>query len=303
MENAHQAPGLVRVIMYAMLRAHLGRITLVAVMMATFCITLFFMAAWSINEALYYKPQWHTEAVDETTVSAKAFLIIDVQSGEVIASKDPDTVFPIASITKLLSAAMFYKDVDLEATTTITWADLNTEGDAGHLSYGDEYTYRELLFPLLLESSNDAASALLRLRPDLLEKMNAYVESLGLSHTRFADTSGLSDKNVSTAHELSVLMRALYEHDPYLIDITSLEQYVGTHTGWANNNPLINEAGYEGGKHGYTFAANRTDAAFFNQKLESGQERLLLFVVLGSEHIPQDVAALRTFVEGKVRLE
>jgi serine-type D-Ala-D-Ala endopeptidase (penicillin-binding protein 7) len=285
-----------------MLRTTLGRVTIITVVMATFCMGLFFIAAWSVNDALYYEPTLKVGVVTTDGVSATSYLIFDQISGTEIASKDSTKVLPIASVTKLLTAAMFYKDIDLEATTSITWADLNTEGDAGRLRYGNEYSYRELLFPVLLESSNDAAAALLRVKPDLLEKMNAYAASLGLTSTHFSDTSGLGE-NTSTAYELFMLARTLYEHDPHIFDITRLNQYVGTHTGWMNNNPLVHEEGYRGGKHGYTNLAGRTDVAFFEETLATGQKRTIGYVLLGSEHIQEDIDLLRAQVREKVRFE
>jgi len=295
--------GILRVIMYTMLHTTLGRITVISSVMATFCMGLFLIAAWSVNDALYYEPSLSVGMIDPAVVDASAYLIFDVETGTEIASKNSTEVHPIASVTKLVTAAMFYKDADLSSTTTIKWSDLNTEGAAGRLNFAEEYTYRELLFPLLLESSNDAAATMLRVKPDLLEKMNAYVSSLGLSSTAFEDASGLSEKNVSTAYELSLLVRTLYQHDPHIFDITRLSQFVGTHTGWINNNPLAHEEGYKGGKHGYTLAANRTDVAFFEETIATGQKRLFGYVLLGSANIAEDIALLRAEVAQNVTFQ
>lgn len=289
--------------MYLMLKTTLGRITIISVVMATFCMGIFLIAAWTINDAIYYEPVLTVGVIDPSLVHASSYLIYDVETGTEVASKNSTETFPIASVTKLVTAAMFYKDTDLYATTSIQWSDLNTEGEAGRLAYAQEYTHRELLFPLLLESSNDAAAVILRVKPDLLEKMNAYAASLGLSNTTFADTSGLSDKNVSTAYELSLLMETLYKHDPHIFDITKLSQFVGTYTGWMNNNPLAHEDGYHGGKHGYTLAANRTDVAFFEETIATGQKRTIGYVILGSENIKEDMALLRDLVQHNVRFE
>lgn len=286
-----------------MLQTTLGRITILALVMSLFCIGLFFIAAWSINDAINYQPALLIEAVDANEVSAQSFVVFDAHSGAQIASRNPAQQYPVASITKLLSAAMFYKDADLTATTTITWGDLNTNGDAGRLHYGETYGYRELLFPLLLESSNDAASAMLRVKPDLLQKMNTYVASLNLADTHFADTSGLSDQNVSTASELSILAHTLFLHDPHIFDITRLSQFIGTHTGWLNNNPLVHEEGFRGGKHGFTYEANRTVVAFFQEEIATGQERTIGYILLQSDSIPEDIKILRQEVQQKVRFE
>jgi len=198
---------------------------------------------------------------------------------------------------------VFYDSADLDATTTIVWSDVNTEGDAGKLHPYEEYTYRELMYPLLLESSNDAAAVLLRVSPDLLTRMGAYTQSLGLLVTTFNDTSGLSDKNVSTATELSILFRELYKNSPHIFDITRLKQFVGTHTGWLNNNPLIAQEGYRGGKHGFTNEANRTVVAFFDETIATGQVRTIGYVLLQSDDLKADIALLREVVHKNVSLK
>ena len=197
-----------------MFRTAFGRITILFVVIASFCFGMLLIAAWSVEDALNYEPQLYVSNFDVSVSDAKAYAVFDLQTGTEIASRNAEEVLPIASITKLVTAGVFYENTDLNATTTILWNDLNTEGAAGRLHFAEEYSHHELLFPLLLESSNDAASTMLRVDPDLLMRMGERVASLGLTHTRFADPSGLSSENVSTAYELSVLMRDLYGKQP-----------------------------------------------------------------------------------------
>jgi D-alanyl-D-alanine carboxypeptidase len=286
-----------------MFKTTLGRISIFVVMAATFSFGILLIAVWSVDDALRYEPSLKIGVFDTAAPSASAFMVFDVESGTEIASKNSTEVLPIASVTKLVTASVFYATAPLEATTTITWTDLNTYGDAGRLKIHEEYTYRGLLYPLLLESSNDAAAAMLRVVPTLLPKMDEWVKVLSLTHTHFADTSGLSAENVSTAYELSILARALYQKEPHIFDITSLTQFIGPHTGWMNNNPLVSEEGFIGGKHGYTEAANRTAVVFFDEKLATGHIRKIGYVLLGSSDLKKDTAFLRTEVQKNVRFE
>lgn len=281
----------------------LGRVTVFVTVCLTFALGVFLIAAWTVKDTLEYTPQLRIGALDVSGTAAKAVVVFDVETGTEIASKNSTEPLPIASVTKLLTAAVFYRDADLAGSTTITWSDVNTYGDAGRIHAYEAYSHRELLFPLLLESSNDAASAMLRVYPKLLEYMNAYTQKLGLLETHFEDPSGLSEQNVSTAYELSVLARDIYRSHPHIVDITRLSQYVGTHTGWINNNPLVNEPGYRGGKHGFTEAANRTDVAFFEETLQNGTTRVIGYVVLGSDDVPSDINLLRATVQENVRFE
>ncbi len=289
--------------MCEMFKTALGRITILFIVIVAFCFGMLLIAAWSVEDALNYTPQLSVSSFDATASDAAAFVVFDLQSGTEIASRNASELRPIASLTKLVAASVFYEHADMLASTTITLADVQTESSAGRLAYGEEYGYHELLYPLLLESSNDAASVMLRVEPELLSLMNAYAESLGASNTYFSDTSGLSAENVSTAYELALIARDLYGKEPHIYDITRLPQYIGTHTGWLNNNPFVNEEGYVGGKHGYTYEANRTGISFFNEVLQNGAVRTIGYVVLGSADLHTDVAALREEVHKSVFLQ
>lgn len=285
-----------------MLRS-VGRITITTALALAFFSGIFLVAIWSVGDAVNFVPTVHADVFDTTGVSAASFVVFDQQTGTIFASKDTDTVHPIASVTKLITASIFYGYPDLDATTTIQWSDVNTEGAAGDLHPQQVYTYRNLLYPLLLSSSNDAATAMLRVHPSLLKDMHAYVASLGLQKTSFVDTSGLSEHNVSTVHELSVIALDLFKTQPHIFDITRLHQFVGIYTGWINNNPMVAEQGYRGGKHGYTEEANRTIVSFFDEKLASGQTRTIGYVLLGSENLQQDMGLLRAQVRTNVSMQ
>lgn len=222
-------------------------------------------------------------------VSAKAYTVFDVTTGEILLSKDADEELPIASVTKLFTAAAAL-ELSPDEEVVVSAADVATEGRAGKLEAGDEYSVHELLFPLLLESSNDAAAALSRVTGPV---------AVG-SHP-LADTSGLSDANIASARELATAVRELYFTKPHLFDITKLSQKVGEYTGWINNSPVRDLPGYQGGKHGYTVAAGRTLAAIFSE--DALQGRTVGYIVLGSDDVRSDVELLRASVEEAVRLQ
>lgn len=278
----------------------LGRITIFTVVTLTLCTGLFLVAIWSVDDAIKYQPSLHVGFIETTNISADAVLVFDVETGTEIVRKNETQQLPIASVTKLFTASVFHDIANLTATTSILWSDVNTDGDAGRLHPHEVYSYRELTFPLLLESSNDAAVTMLRVEPDLLEKMNLFVQSHNATATHFEDTSGLSAKNVSTAHDLFLLTQLLFKQDPHIFDITRLKQFLGTHTGWLNNNPLVHQDGYRGGKHGYTFEANRTVVAFFDETIATGETRTVGYVLLGSDHLKEDIEVLRSKVRTNV---
>ncbi len=248
-------------------------------------------------------PTYHFDAGAPVLPSVRSFAVFDVTTGAVLAAQDADTPYPVASVTKLPAAAVAEVVVPLEATTTLTWDDVAAEGRAGKLEAGQEYTYRELLFPLLLESSNDAAAVIERsYREQVVAAMNEIATAYGASSTRFVDASGLSDQNVASARDVALITTRLYAAHPYIFDITTLSQYISHETGWINNNPVVHEEGYLGGKHGYTEAAGRTIVALFDEPFTAGR-RQVGYVVLGSSNLAADVATLREFVRSSVRFE
>jgi D-alanyl-D-alanine carboxypeptidase len=191
---------------------------------------------------------------------------------------------------------------DLTSSTTITYADTWAEEDFGKLHAGEEYVLRELLFPLLLESSNDVAAHFERVtKGEVIKEMNNLANEAGLTNTDLVDASGLSAKNVSTASDLARFLSYLHQNHSHILDITTLRQYVGPYTGWVNNSPVLNKD-YAGGKHGYTEAALRTGAVLFKEDI-SGTQRTIGYVVLGAASLSADITHLRDFVHTHVRFE
>lgn len=284
----------------------LGRISVFVVLVVTFCTGLFLVAIWSVDDAITHTSNqtlsFNREMFDTSKITARSFVVFDVQTGTEIISKEPKKVLPTASVAKLVAAALVYADSDIDATTSIQWSDVNTDGEAGKLHVGEVYSIRELTYPLLLESSNDASVVLLRVIPVLIYSMNTYIQSLGLSETVFFDTSGLSASNVSTAGELAIIARDIFIQNPHIFDITRLNQFIGTHTGWRNNNPLVHEQGYRGGKHGFTYEADRTVVAFFDETLIDGSIRTVGYVLLSSGSLQADIPVLRSQIKQLITL-
>ncbi len=235
-------------------------------------------------------------------ITASSYLVFDMESGETIVAHRDEVVLPIASVTKLLTAATVLRTFDLNATATIAKADYVTEGRAGRLAVGDTYTFYDLLFPLLLESSNDAAAVYERVTEnDIIRQMNGLAAELGTKNLVAADASGLSDRNQASAQDLRILTRAIHTTLPHVFDITQLSNRVGPEIVWTNNSPVLT-TNYRGGKHGYTTAANRTLVAIYNEKI-SNDERTIGYIILGSDDLRQDVRKLREHVLANVTLE
>ncbi len=249
-----------------------------------------------------YQPTKLVATTEPLSLNVSAYAIFDVETGEIISAYNDEMVLPIASVTKLITAVASVEKLPKDKEATIIYSDIAEDGRSGRLSVGQHYTSHELLFPLLLESSNDAATALARLSEgELVEDMNELVAKAGAKNMVLNDTSGLSARNVASARDLATVSSYLYKIEPHIFDITQLSKRAGPYVGWTNNSPVL-ETNYRGGKHGYTEAAKRTLVALYEETFPAGK-RTLGYVVLGSEDLRSDMEKLRLFVTESVSLE
>lgn len=225
------------------------------------------------------------ESVNFPKVSAKAFLVADLDTGEIIESRDSDAVYAIASISKLMTSLVSVETIDQYSQITVPKFAVDTLGKQGSLRAGEILTANDLLYALLLESSNDAAEALAVFagRDDFIKNMNNRAESLGLARTSFFDPSGLSEGNKSTAFDLFRLVQYIRENNPEIMKITDTKQKkVGKHT-WYNINKFVNDRLYTGGKNGYTSAAKHTLITTFELPLSDSGSRNIAIVLLQAD--------------------
>ena len=226
-----------------------------------------------------------------TTIGAKAYMVMNVDDGSTLVSKAGDTLMPVASLTKLVTAIIAKQYLDGETRITISQKTLDTYGNSAGFVNGEVFTADDLLYPLLMVSSNDAAEALAAAygRKEFIKAMNDFTQSIGAYHTYFADPAGLSAGSVSTAHDLAIILKWIYTNQPGLLDITTEKiKIMRSHT-WVNPTHFLSWSYYLGGKNGYTPEANRTGASIF--KFGSTTPAYAV-VVLGSQSRDSDVVSL-----------
>ncbi len=140
-------------------------------------------------------------------------LIINAD-GRIIYGKDIDTVRPIASITKMMTAMVILDSgVDMDEKITVTKADRDLVKLTGsRLKYGASLSRREMLLISVMASENRAAAVLGRTFPggmeEFLKQMNKKAAQLGMSNSHFADPAGLKVENTSTARDLAKMVTA-----------------------------------------------------------------------------------------------
>lgn len=229
-------------------------------------------------------------------LSARSYLVFDNENGAEIFSHDASSRHEMASVVKLITADTLFSESTstLAATATIVWQSYSAEGESGMLELGDQYTFRELIFPLLLSSSNDAAEAIAQAHGEntFLKAMRTRAKAAGMSSTTIDDPSGLSPRTVTTTRDLMALLRFLYRENRHELDITTLPRYVGTQHTWHNMNPVAQIPGFVGGKQGHTDTAQSTLAALFSVPTSRQTNRTIGIVLLGSTNLERDTKAI-----------
>ncbi|KUI28180.1 D-alanyl-D-alanine carboxypeptidase [Mycobacterium sp. IS-1496] len=199
---------------------------------------------------------------------AEAWIVADMDTGQVLAGRNDNTRYAPASTIKTLLAQVVLDEVPLDTTIVAEEADTRVECNCAGVAPGREYTARQLLEALLLVSGNDAANTLARMLGGMdaaVAKMNGRAALLGAYGTNVATPSGLDGPGMpfwSTPHDLAVIFRAAMA-DPVFAQITAMPSTVfPTKAGDAvlvNQNELLRRyPGAIGGKTGFTDIARKT---------------------------------------------
>jgi len=145
-------------------------------------------------------------------------MLVDLQTNEVLYSSNPDMVVPIASVTKLMTA-MVALDAKLPLDQQLPIIIRDTKEMKGVFSrvrVGSEISRRNMLLLALMSSENRAAASLAHHYPGghtaFIAAMNAKAKALGMSNTRYVEPTGLSEHNVSSAHDLVLLLKASQQY-------------------------------------------------------------------------------------------
>ncbi len=207
-------------------------------------------------------------ANDALDLKSSVALVVDQDTNEVLFSKNPQAVLPIASITKLMTALVVTEaGLPLQEKLTVSQDDLDaTAGNRSRLKLGTELTRGEMLHLALMSSENRAAHLLGRTYPGgmvpFIAAMNAKAQELGMTRTRYVEPTGLSSSNQSSAEDLARLVRVAYTH-PIIRDLsTSVEASVpmgAKQVQFHTTNGLVRNPAWEIGlqKTGYISAAGR----------------------------------------------
>lgn len=206
-------------------------------------------------------------------------LVLDQRTGAVLYEKNPDSVVPIASITKLMTA-MVVLDARLPMSDRMEIAedDIDTlKNTRSRLAVGAELSREEMLWLALMSSENRAASALSRYYPGgqsaFIAAMNRKAASLGLMDTRFFDSTGLNSGNVSSPRDLAKMVAAAGQY-PVIRELSTSSGHdfviKGRERHFVNTNALVSNPDWQisVSKTGFTNEAGKclVMQAWLNQR-------------------------------------
>lgn len=234
-------------------------------------------------------------------VAARAWLLLDATSAQVLAAKDPDEPVEPASLTKLMTAYVVFDalragQITLAQKFTVSERAWRMPGSRMFIEPGQQIPVEDLLKGMIVQSGNDATVALAEgvagSVERFVERMNRQAQALGLAHTRYQNPEGLTAPgHTTTARDLATLALRLMQDFPDYVGYYAIQRYRYPGTPAANdtnrNLLLFRDPSVDGLKTGHTAAAGYCLVATARRPVPglgdgpAGQRRLIS-VVLGA---------------------
>lgn len=200
------------------------------------------------------------------TLNAASYILVDYDTGQVLAAQNPDEQRAMASLTKLTTAYIVFAalrdgQLTLDTPVNISKAAWRTGGSRMFVDPGTQIPVIDLLKGLIVDSGNDAAVALAQrvggTRAGFVALMNEYAQRLGLHSTHYADVNGLPvPDHHTTARDLATLTADIIRDFPQYYPIFKIKQFTWDHITQTNRVSLLfTDPSVDGLKTGYTKAA------------------------------------------------
>jgi D-alanyl-D-alanine carboxypeptidase (penicillin-binding protein 5/6) len=222
---------------------------------------------------------------------ARAYILVDYNSGQVLAERNADTHLEPASLTKLMTCYIVFHALQsgtLKLTDPVTISEhaWRAEGSRTFVQVGSQIPAEVLIKGMIVQSGNDATIAIAEhvggTEPAFVQLMNEYAKRLGMTNTHFDDSSGLpSPTHYTTARDLSRLATALVHDYPQYYAWFSIREFIWNNIKQENRNGLLErDSTVDGMKTGHT-----DSAGYCLVTSAKRQDMRLIAVVLGSGSI------------------
>jgi D-alanyl-D-alanine carboxypeptidase len=187
------------------------------------------------KKLMFSKPvrNWQVENLEITAESGISLLVDSQGNQEILFDKDSNEKLPIASLTKLITADIVLEHYDLSQIIEISHQAVEEEGNSGEFKIGETLTVENLIYSLLIESSNDAAEALTEVigKDAMVDLMNLETKAMGMENTRFFNPTGLEPDNpngpinYSSTKDLATFVAYLLKTNPKILEISTFSEY------------------------------------------------------------------------------
>jgi len=250
-------------------------------------------------------------------IQAKAVISLKVEGGNEknLFQKDADQILPIASLTKLMTAVVVLddpEDYNFDKIVNISKRSVDQDENLGNLSIGEKISVKNLLYTMLIESSNDAAFALSEVigEENFIAKMNQKSIDLGLADTFFINPTGLDIDdlddnetyfNFSTVRDLAKFSEYILNKYPQIWEISSKMSYEILDSAGQFHHLAVNKNGFLnlspnfatiGWKTGYTDTAGGCVVVI----LKNNEGKILINVILGAASADARVEEMKKLV-------
>lgn len=256
--------------------------------------------AWALALLLLASPL-AAKAEEGLDLTARSFVIMDANTGDILLSYNPQLFWPPASTLKVMTAISVMEHLKMDDKVTVSAHAAAAPPSKIGIKPGEVYTVKELLYALLLNSANDAARALAERvsgsEEAFARDLTRQVRQWGAYRTTLATANGLpADNQYSTAQDLALMFKRAMEY-PELAKImgTKYHQIQGDRELRNHNRFLFTTPLAVGGKTGFTRASKHTYVGMFRK-----DDRAIIVSLMGSR---QKWADLRPLIERGFELE
>lgn len=251
-------------------------------------------------------PPLALSAHPEPRIDADSYLIADLDTGDVYAEHFAQEKRPIASITKLMTALVANESISFDKKISVPEGVLTNPRNMADVR-PKHFVVGDLLYPLLMQSSNHVADALAEYYgpENFVRWMNTEAQALGMNDTVYADPSGISPENVSTTEDLFRLAAYIAHKKSFIFGITKTPDRAivasdGSRYTVINVNEPANQEPFAGGKIGHTDEARDTMVSLLSIQQGDAQRRVAL-IVLGSDDQARATKALAKWMLARAK--
>lgn len=253
------------------------------------------------NTSSFYERNWN---VSDPVIKAKEAMIREMESRYDFYKYKVYSPWPLASLTKLITALVVIKNINLDTPILISSSTVLRDEGEGGLIVGEVYRASDLLKIMLMASSNRAAVSFEDYlgKEKFLKLASDVIKEVGMTNTEIYESSGLDPRNVGTPYDMVILLEYILEKYPQILTWTRMPSFVSqplnsTRINRVNNiDPLNERADFLGGKTGTTPQALQNLVAviqFKNLKLAA--------VIMGSTDRFKDLDVLLKWIEEAYR--